>query len=116
MGTATIFVTPIADPHRPTEKWWLSPFSLQQCRAIVSAGETRMPNNNQIIADPEILGGKPVIEGTRISVELILTRLGEGCSVADILAEYPHLNQGQVTAAIDYARTIVARPVSEAAE
>jgi uncharacterized protein (DUF433 family) len=69
-----------------------------------------------IITDPEILGGKPVIAGTRISVELILTRLGEGRSVAEIVAEYPHLTQDQVTAAIDYARAIVARPVAEAAE
>jgi uncharacterized protein (DUF433 family) len=75
-----------------------------------------MPGNNRIVSDPEILGGKPVIEGTRISVELILTRLGEGRSVVDILAEYPHLNRDQVTAAIEYARAVVARPVSEAAE
>ncbi len=59
--------------------------------------------------------GKPVIEGTRITVELILTRLGEGRSVAEILEEYPHLTRDQVTAAIDYARAIVAKP-AEAAE
>ena len=75
-----------------------------------------MAQMQRIITDPEILGGKPVIAGTRISVELILTRLGEGRSVADIVAEYPHLTQDQVTAAIDYARAIVARPVAEAAE
>jgi uncharacterized protein (DUF433 family) len=75
-----------------------------------------MPGNNRIISDPEILGGKPVIEGTRISVELILTRLGEGRAIADILAEYPHLTRDQVMAAIAYARAVVARPVSEAAE
>ena len=68
-----------------------------------------MPGNNRIISDPEILGGKPVIEGTRISVELILTRLGEGRSVANILSEYPHLNQDQIVAAIEYARAVVAR-------
>jgi len=59
--------------------------------------------------------GKPVIEGTRITVELILTRLSEGRSVADILTEYPHLTQVQVTAAIDYARALVSQP-AEAAE
>lgn len=59
--------------------------------------------------------GKPVIEGTRITVELILTRLGEGQSVADIVAEYPHLSREQVTAAINYARAIAAKP-AEAAE
>jgi uncharacterized protein (DUF433 family) len=63
-----------------------------------------MPIAPRIIADPEVMMGKPVIEGTRITVELILTRLSEGRSVADILAEYPHLTQAQVRAAIDYAR------------
>ena len=56
--------------------------------------------------------GKPVIEGTRITVELILTRLAEGRSVADILTEYPHLTEAQVTAAIEYARALVAHPVA----
>jgi uncharacterized protein (DUF433 family) len=58
----------------------------------------------RIVADPKVMMGKPVIEGTRITVELILTRLSEGRSVADILTEYPHLTQAQVTAAIDYGR------------
>ena len=58
----------------------------------------------RIIADPRIMMGKPVIEGTRITVELILTRLAEGRSVDDILIEYPHLTRVQVTAAIEHAR------------
>jgi uncharacterized protein (DUF433 family) len=66
----------------------------------------------RIITDPRIMAGKPVIEGTRITVELILTRLAEGRSVADILIEYPHLTEAQVTAAIDYARALVAHPVA----
>jgi uncharacterized protein (DUF433 family) len=56
--------------------------------------------------------GKPVIEGTRITVELILTRLAEGRSVADIVEEYPHLTAAQVTAAIDYARDHLPHPVA----
>jgi uncharacterized protein (DUF433 family) len=58
----------------------------------------------RIVADPRIMEGKPVIEGTRITVELILTRLAEGLTVADIVQEYPHLTAAQVTAAIEYAR------------
>jgi uncharacterized protein (DUF433 family) len=58
----------------------------------------------RIIADPRIMMGKPVIEGTRITVELILTRLAEGRSVDDILIEYPHLTRAQVTAAIGHER------------
>jgi uncharacterized protein (DUF433 family) len=64
----------------------------------------------RIITDPGIMMGKPVIEGTRITVELILTRLAEGRTVDDILAEYPHLTREQVTAAIEYARAIVGKP------
>jgi uncharacterized protein (DUF433 family) len=69
----------------------------------------------RIIADPDIMMGKPVIEGTRITVELILTRLAEGRSVDDIVAEYPHVSRAQVTAAIEYARDLLAHP-AEAAE
>jgi uncharacterized protein (DUF433 family) len=69
----------------------------------------------RIIADPGTMMGKPVIEGTRITVELILTRLAEGRSVDDILTEYPHLTRAQVTAAIEYARALVSHP-AEAAE
>ena len=74
-----------------------------------------MSNVPRIIADPKIMMGKPVIEGTRITVELILTRLAEGRSVDEILGEYPHLNRAAVTAAIEYARSLVAHP-AEAAE
>ena len=59
--------------------------------------------------------GKPVIAGTRITVELILTRLGEGRSIADIVSEYPHITTDQIAAAIDYAKSKVASS-AEAAE
>jgi len=47
--------------------------------------------------------GKPVIKGTRITVELILEKLAVGETVADILSSYPHLTKKGVLAAIDYA-------------
>jgi uncharacterized protein (DUF433 family) len=74
-----------------------------------------MPKRPRIITDPRIMMGKPVIEGTRITVELILTRLSEGRSVSEIVAEYPHLTRAQVRAAIDYARALVSH-LAEAAE
>ena len=74
-----------------------------------------MTDSHRIITDPRIMMGKPVIAGTRITVELILTRLAEGFSIADIVREYPHLSAGQVAAAIDYARSKVNNP-AEAAE
>jgi uncharacterized protein (DUF433 family) len=68
--------------------------------------------NARIVTDPKVMMGKPVIEGTRITVELVLTRLAEGRSVADIVKEYPHLTEAQVTVAIEYARALVAHPVA----
>ena len=63
----------------------------------------------QIISDPKILGGIPVIAGTRISVELILDRIASGMSVKEILKDYPHLTISQIQAAISYARNLVIR-------
>jgi len=56
----------------------------------------------RIVTSPDVVMGKPVVEGTRVTVELILKRLGEGRSVGDILAEYPQLTREQVKAAIDW--------------
>ena len=61
----------------------------------------------QIISDPKILGGKPVMAGTRISVELILDRIASGMNVKEILKDYPHLTVSQIQAAISYARNLV---------
>lgn len=47
--------------------------------------------------------GKPVIAGTRIPVEKILHLLGHGMTVADVLEDYPHLEEEDVRAAIQYA-------------
>lgn len=55
-----------------------------------------------ITANPDILGGKPIIKGTRISVELILEWLATG-SIDDILQTYPQLKREAVQEAILYA-------------
>lgn len=62
-----------------------------------------MTDQPRIVCDPDILCGKPVIAGTRISVELILDHLGHGDSVDDLLADYPRLTRQQVLAAILFA-------------
>lgn len=64
-------------------------------------------NMAKIISDSKILSGKPVIAGTRISVELIMNFLGAGMSVDDILKEYPELKKSEVLAAIDYVKKLV---------
>lgn len=56
-----------------------------------------------ITVNPDILVGKPIIKGTRISVELLLDRFADGWSYDDILEAYPHLTREQVQAAVAFA-------------
>jgi uncharacterized protein (DUF433 family) len=56
-----------------------------------------------IASDPGILGGKPCIKGTRISVELVLELLASGANRDDILRAYPHLTAEQIGAALEFA-------------
>ncbi len=56
-----------------------------------------------ITSDPAILGGKPCIRGTRISVEMILEWIASGGSVVKIVDQYPHLSAEGVKEAIQYA-------------
>jgi len=62
---------------------------------------------DRIVTNPGILQGKPIIEGTRISVAFVLKLLASGLTVDAILDEYPHLTRDGVMAAIDYARQVV---------
>jgi uncharacterized protein (DUF433 family) len=63
-----------------------------------------------ITTDPEIQGGKPIIAGTRISVQLILEKLRDGWSIQDLLEDYPHLTREQIIAAIAYAASAMGWP------
>lgn len=56
-----------------------------------------------IIMDPKILGGKPVIKGSRISVEFILELIASGGSVKDVVQAYPHLQEEAVREAVLFA-------------
>ena len=60
-----------------------------------------------IVSQPGVLGGKPVILGTRISVAFILQCLASGMSVEAILRDYPHLSREGVLAAVDYAARVM---------
>lgn len=57
----------------------------------------------RIVANPRILGGKPIIEGTRISVEFILDLLASDVSQEEILEDYPHLTKEDILACLRYA-------------
>lgn len=67
---------------------------------------------NLITQDPDILGGKPIISGTRMSVETILELISSGMETKDILNEYPFLTKEQVQAAVNYAAKIVSKEES----
>ena len=60
-------------------------------------------SNPRILADPSILGGKPCVKGTRISVELLLRKLRAGRSFADLLDAYPQLSEEDLRAALAFA-------------
>lgn len=62
-----------------------------------------------ITQDPDILGGKPIIKGTRMSVESILELLASGEEIDTILKEYPFLTREQIQATIDYAARLVGK-------
>jgi len=62
---------------------------------------------NRITVDPKVMVGKPIIKGTRITVELILRLLAQGQIVEEILRAYPHLRKEDILAALEYATKIM---------
>jgi uncharacterized protein (DUF433 family) len=64
--------------------------------------------HDRIEINPQIMGGKPVIRGTRIPVELILRKLGAGTSPDGILADHPRLTSDDIRAAQAFAADYVA--------
>ena len=57
----------------------------------------------RIILDPKVLGGKPIVKGTRLSVEFVIDLLAEGWSEAEILENYPGLATEDISACLRYA-------------
>jgi uncharacterized protein (DUF433 family) len=61
----------------------------------------------RITVQPDICNGRPVIQGTRITVQTVLEFLAAGDSVEDVLAEYPSLTVEDVRACLDYASRVM---------
>jgi uncharacterized protein (DUF433 family) len=61
----------------------------------------------RIVSDPAVLGGKPVVKGTRISVEFLLELFASGATRADVLKSYPHLTAEDVEEALRYAADVL---------
>ena len=72
-----------------------------------------------VVSDPNVMMGKPVIAGTRITVELILEKLAAGETIEQILDAHPRLTRDAIQAALAFAkealRADVMYPVAEAA-
>jgi uncharacterized protein (DUF433 family) len=62
-----------------------------------------MSDRPLIVSDPMVLAGKPVVAGTRITVELILEKLGSGETVEQLLESHPRLTREGVLAALQFA-------------
>lgn len=63
--------------------------------------------SERITLSPDICNGKPVVRGTRITVQTVLEFLAAGDSVADVLEEYPTLQREDVHACLNYASRVL---------
>lgn len=72
-----------------------------------------------IVSNPKVMMGKPVVSGTRITVELILEKLSAGESFEDLLKSHPRLTKEGIQAALNFAREAlradVIYPITESA-
>lgn len=74
-----------------------------------------MSELNRITIDPRQCGGRPCIRGQRIRVKDVLEMLAAGMSRDDILGDYPYLEAGDISAALEYAAKQADHPVVHAA-
>jgi uncharacterized protein (DUF433 family) len=64
--------------------------------------------NDRIVINPAVLVGKPIVKGTRISVEFVVGLLAQGWSVQDILKEHDQLKAEDIQACLAYAHQVLA--------
>ena len=67
-----------------------------------------MKKHERITIDPNIMFGKPVMRGTRITVEHILRKLSGGMTIDEIITDHPHLKQEDIFAAQEFAADYLA--------
>ena len=75
---------------------------------FIQRRECSMTITERIEMNPKIMMGKPVIRGTRIAVELIVRKISEGATEADLIDAYPKLTHEDIQAAIRYAADTLA--------
>lgn len=62
---------------------------------------------DQLTADPGILGGKPCIKGTRISVDIILEWFATGATITGLIQQFPHIQEDGIRQALQYAAEVI---------
>lgn len=65
----------------------------------------------RIVVNQKVMGGKPVVKGTRITVEHVLKLLAQGLSFDEVLRDYPHLSRDDVAAVLLYAAKVAGEEV-----
>ena len=68
-----------------------------------------MDYSKRIISNPDIMLGKPIIKGTRITVELILRKISQGMEFNDLLDGYPQLQMVDILAALSYSADVISK-------
>ncbi|HEU0010237.1 MAG TPA: DUF433 domain-containing protein [Verrucomicrobiae bacterium] len=68
--------------------------------------------SERVVVNPDVCNGKPVVRGTRITVQTVLEFLAAGDSAEDVLEEYPSLTREDVQACLDYASKVMANHYS----
>jgi uncharacterized protein (DUF433 family) len=66
-----------------------------------------MDYRNHIVSDHRVMLGKPVIKGTRITVELVLKKMAEGATASDIIGMYDQLTEADIAAVLTYASEVI---------
>jgi uncharacterized protein (DUF433 family) len=80
-------------------------------KRLFFAGNIMDMEFKHIVSNPAILGGKPVIRGSRISVQLVLEWVASGATIQQIVQKFPHLTEEGVREAVLYAAKAVANEV-----
>lgn len=84
---------------------WLAAAPVRPYTSRVMTDETLL---KRITAKPDIFGGKPIIRGLRISVEMIVSLLAQGETTEAIIADYPALEADDIRACLAYAHAVLA--------
>ena len=86
-------------------------FGIGRVFGLVSAFQSECPfmpeAHQRITLDPAVLTGKPVVRGTRLSVDFIIGLMADGWSEAAILGNYPGMTREDIAACLAYARDVV---------